>query len=247
MFVPVSIPGCGKSTYFRALLSLFPEWSHVENDKIKSKRELFNKAKAGLKHSAVLLFDRNNHLGMHRKEIFEHLLDFQPLELVALVFVDQNTDKAKLTKIVNERIAKRGDNHATIDGNSPMAKRIVGRFRNELQPLDPAKESDVHYRHRIQLDPFALPTDNLHAILDFCEQSMGVVQSSEDQIHAALKESMGYTVPEHVKAEKRRESRDRGRGPSRGGQSRGSQGRGRKAQFQVMPDGFTHIGPKAGV
>lgn len=75
LVVPVAIPGCGKTSLFVALQSLFPDIiGHTQSDDVKAKKSapgfLKNICEELSKHRIVLA-DRNNHLLKHRDEIVE--------------------------------------------------------------------------------------------------------------------------------------------------------------------------------
>lgn len=152
IFVPISIIGCGKSTTFRILTQLYPNWAHVENDDCKSKREFLGKITSALQSHDVVLLDRNNHLKLHREQIVEAYKK-PGVMLVALEFVDSSLDRSRLRSVTFDRVEKRGDNHQTIASSTQkgLARSIMSRFINEFCPLEKTG-ADAQFDHRIKMD-----------------------------------------------------------------------------------------------
>lgn len=75
LVVPIAVPGCGKTSLFIALSHLYPKlFAHTQSDDVKSKKTAPTFLKnicAELKHSPIVLADRNNQLLQHRDEIVE--------------------------------------------------------------------------------------------------------------------------------------------------------------------------------
>ena len=72
VLVPVATIGCGKTTVFNTLVSLFPEWVHIQNDNISknAKLKIVDLTLKALDQAPLVLFDRNNSASRERKQIF---------------------------------------------------------------------------------------------------------------------------------------------------------------------------------
>lgn len=199
VLVPISTLGCGKSTTFRTLTNLFPDWAHIENDNSSSKRQFFTLIEDALKKSNVLLFDRNNHLLNHRKEI-SRILKADNIRLVALVFVDEKIPLKKLWDTTFERIKKRGDNHQTIKSSSDagLAKRVTGSFIKQFQPFNLKNEGDRDFQPLQMTLKGQSSKENARRILEFLhKEDPEIVPEvlSDEQLQRLFEQALTYSVP----------------------------------------------------
>lgn len=230
ILVPISTVGCGKSTTFRILTSLHPEWIHVENDSCSSKNNFYRKLTDALQATDVVLLDRNNQLLKQRLEIFDRLAT-PDVRLVALEFVVALTPKNELWDFTYERIKKRGDNHQQIMSlNVGMTKMIVSRFVKEFEPYNSANQGDSRYIPLQMTLGEHLSLENARRILCFLHrEDPAIVKEvpNDELIWEFYIQALEYQVPESEKSGKneRRSEGARGRGKSRGGtSSRGARG-----------------------
>ncbi|RLV92779.1 tRNA ligase [Spathaspora sp. JA1] len=159
--VPIATIGCGKTTVFHTLASLF-NWVHIQNDNIpkRSKLKIVDFTLMSLYDNDVVLFDRNNSEYRERKQIFttidqkrsEYLDGDCQIKFIALNFVN-DIDQDQLWQITFDRIKKRGDNHQSIKSNSDetLATNVMKSFMYRFQPLDTSREPDSLFDHVINL------------------------------------------------------------------------------------------------
>ena len=152
IIVPISILGLGKTTFTSCLMNLYPKSiSTVSSDLCQQRKNniptLMNSA-LKLLHDGykVVIFDRNNHLPVHRdlilKEFAEQKEKFFPhdtnIQLIALPFVDLQSLTQKKQKAL-ENILKRGDNHPTIKADNLGVNGVTGilnRFVREFKQFN---------------------------------------------------------------------------------------------------------------
>ncbi|GEQ68850.1 hypothetical protein JCM33374_g2519 [Metschnikowia sp. JCM 33374] len=202
LFVPISIVGCGKSTVFRTLHSMYPSFAHIENDNFDNKAAFFNEIRSKLRDpqvSAVLL-DRNNHLHMHRKEIIQKFKS-DGVILVALLFVPPHSSAQEMRGLVLGRIASRGDNHQQVKGESDFktAKMIVNSFVKNFAPFDQNDPVDGQFDHVIQMKIGKESSEaNVRRIVDFYADEIAgtsdFTRVSNADIAIEFKKSLGFQV-----------------------------------------------------
>lgn len=252
VLVPISTLGCGKSTTFRTLASLFPEWAHVENDNCSSKRQFYAKISQALEASPIVLLDRNNHLKSQRKEIMD-MFQKPGINLVALDFVSK-APKLKLWSLTNARVQKRGDNHQSIrsESNAGMAKGIMADFIRKFEPFDRRNQPDEAFDYSIEMD---LSPDsslaNAKLILGFLSKIEGLVAPSDSEVKAAFERALEFKVD--VKPLPERKPRgarngDSGKASQRKVEESASQPGKKKAQRTLdecfIPRGSANLGKK---
>lgn len=150
--VPVSILGLGKTTFTSCLMDLYPKSiSTVSSDLCQQRK---NNIPVLISHSLqllkdgykMILFDRNNHLAIHRSLIIKELAEQKEkvfshdvnIQVIALPFVDFETLTNKRIKALNN-ILLRGDEHPTIKADKLGVKGVSGilsRFVREFQQLN---------------------------------------------------------------------------------------------------------------
>ncbi|KAF3985163.1 hypothetical protein FT663_05409 [Candidozyma haemuli var. vulneris] len=199
VIVPISTVGCGKSTVFRALTTLHPEFAHIENDRLKTKKAFSTKLQESVKDHPVVLIDRNNHMVKHRQEIYEDLR-YYDVRLVLVNFVDPRMDIMKVKKIAFDRIRARGTNHPTIDGsNERMVRMIGGKFFKDFRPYDPSNEVDSQFQEVLNLDMNKSVLYNLRTVLKFLGSRVGFDVPDDDTLRQVIQTVKDYKVPEEEK------------------------------------------------
>lgn len=203
LFVPISIVGCGKSTVFRTLCLLYPNFAHIENDNFDFKPAFYNAIQTALNDASVdvVLLDRNNHLPMHRKEIITRFKK-PNVRVVALLFVPKGSLAQNMRGHVLGRIALRGDNHQQIKGESDFAKTkmIVNSFVKSFTPYDANDPIDSQFDHVIQMDGNRESSEeNVRRIVRYCSslkpgQNPDFPQVSNERIKNALRKSLAFQV-----------------------------------------------------
>lgn len=199
LLVPISTVGCGKSTTFRILTQLYPEWPHIENDNCLNKKHFLAQIEESLKTSNVVLFDRNNHLLLHRKEI-ARIFKADDVKLIALVFVDEKIPLKKLWDTTFTRIKDRGDNHQNIKSstNSNEAKKIIGSFIKQFQPFSARNQGDCDFT-RLQMSLKGQSSkENAKRILVYLQsldpQLVPEIPNA-DELQTLFEKSLQYNAP----------------------------------------------------
>lgn len=213
LLVPISTVGCGKSTTFRILTQLYPEWAHIENDNCLNKKHFLAQIEESLKTSNVVLFDRNNHLLLHRKEI-SRIFKAEDVKLIALVFVDEKIPLKKLWDTTFTRIKDRGDNHQNIKSstNSNEAKKIIGSFIKQFQPFSQRNQGDCDFT-RLQMSLKGQSSkENAKRILAYLQnldpQLVPKIPDAEE-LQQLFEKSLEYKAPiKEVKEPEQNKDRD---------------------------------------
>lgn len=213
ILVPISTVGCGKSTTFRILTSIHPDWAHVENDSCSSKNNFYHKLSDAINKTNVVLLDRNNQLRKQRAEITSKFAASNVC-LIALEFVEAKLPKKELWDLTYDRMRRRGDNHQQIKSKSNvgMTKMIVSRFVKEYQPFNPENEEDLPYIHLQMTLGGQLSLENARRILQFLHSiDPGIVRGmpSEEALWSAYRQALAYQVPESEKSDSKRDRQGR--------------------------------------
>lgn len=181
IFVPIAIVGCGKSTVFRTLTGLSNRFVHIENDYFSNKKGFYEALKKLLDGpSRYILVDRNNHLKMHRQQIFNNFQG-EDVRFVALLFVPTNVNKKRLFDTNWKKIHSRGDNHPQVKSGSEgaQAKMILNSFIKNLDPYNPKSPHDKHFDFTLSMK-FGPESsrENVNIILDFVKKLEAATLSS---------------------------------------------------------------------
>lgn len=162
VILPVATIGCGKTTVFHILKSIFPNWAHIQNDDISntSKLKIVDRTLQGLKDHDVVMFDRNNS-GLNERDQFfldfskkrdYYLADDAPVKFICLNFIHDISDD-DLWNLTKSRVFARGDNHQSIKSDMDpqttikVMKSFIGRFR----PVNPKRSPDSQFDKIIDL------------------------------------------------------------------------------------------------
>lgn len=209
VFIPASVIGCGKTTLFVALSKLF-DWGHIQNDELevapkRKKVALVNGASDLLNKSRAVLVDRNNHKFMEREQLITDMsAQRKNLKYICINFWPESTSEKDVWDITRQRIAERGDNHATIkltrEGDSKVDEIMKG-FMKRFQPVIATKNPDGLFDSVIDMDVTRGTKYNLeHTVKILHEKYPMLVPEipTSQQLDAALDAAMSYT-PKKVK------------------------------------------------
>ncbi|PVH14768.1 uncharacterized protein CXQ87_005044 [Candidozyma duobushaemuli] len=209
VIVPVSTIGCGKSTLFRALTAIYPQLTHIENDRIDNKRNFFSTVSHAVSNHPVVLIDRNNHMERHRQELFE-ILSEKDVNIVVVNFVNSKTALAKVKGIVLDRLRAR---ETTI---LRMLRLVVGSFFRDFRPYNAREEDPESKNKKLDLDMTKDIKWNLRRLIRFFHENLGFEVPSDEVLSREVEAVKEYQVPEEEK---------RFRRPKKGSKREGDQGR----------------------
>lgn len=140
--VPIATIGCGKTTTFKILTELFPEWGHVQNDDVLKAKDFPIKCLETLFALPLVFVDRCNHMSREREKLFsdltrlrsDYLLPSVGIRYVGVNFV-KNASSEELRKITEERVLARGDNHQSTKAasNPEVVKKVMDAFIARFQ------------------------------------------------------------------------------------------------------------------
>lgn len=130
VIMPISIPGSGKTTTFKTLTNLFPNWKHAQNDDFQNFGDFIKTVLQNVDECEVLFADMNFHNLQTRKTFFE-AIESQRTSFVrpdyAIAFIGINflgSNEEEAWQIAQRRIISRGDNHQSVQGASDPNKAI---------------------------------------------------------------------------------------------------------------------------
>lgn len=198
VLIPISTIGCGKLTLFRALTKLYPNFAHVENDRMENKRAFMAKLQSAVKRNRVVLVDRNNHMMNHRKELVK-CFEGCNVNLVLVNFINPRMNLNEVKNIVRTRLKARGNNHPTVDGNDGrMVAMVVNSFFRDFRLYDSSEEW-VYFDSFIDLDMAQTPYRNLELLMDFFVREAGYPHPDPARARQVLQSVMAYKVPDEEK------------------------------------------------
>lgn len=136
VIMPMAVPGSGKTTVFKTLTNLNPQWKHVQSDNFTKIGKFHEEVARGVNDSQVCFADKNFHMARIRKDFFcgvdsarQHIVP--PDIAIAYIGVNflANVDE-KFLKISEQRLLARGDNHQSIkaETNSNNALNVLKGF-----------------------------------------------------------------------------------------------------------------------
>lgn len=141
--VPIASIGCGKTTTFKILSNLMPEWGHVQSDDYFKKALKFQEASLqALDSHQVAMIDKNHHKTAVRAELFRSfdavennfVMPNVLIRYVGVNFLSEGTSKEHW-EFLQKRLIQRGENHQTLrvgkkgDSMSKMAKGFYDTFQ----------------------------------------------------------------------------------------------------------------------
>lgn len=191
VFVPIAVVGSGKSTTFRILKYLHPEFAHIENDNFEDKKLFYDAIQKNLMSHSVVLLDRNNHLLQHRSQIVSN---FQKEDTVLVALVFASSANKDLRRLVTQRLEKRGANHQTIK-DTKTARMVIGMFFKQFSPFDRTKTPDSLFDYNIRM---SVKKDSLEEnalrILKFLEEKGVINHDDPSAVSAAFHQALQYNV-----------------------------------------------------
>jgi tRNA ligase len=200
VLAPIATIGCGKTTLAIALHELFG-WAHVQNDNITAKKAapvFYKQLVDNLKKSRVIIADKNNHLGMHRKGITDAVRKAYPKAyIIALNFIPTNDPEARneLFQLTRDRVVNRGENHQSLTPNKSMDfMGIMRRFQNDFVPVSFDNADDAGLDEIIQIDPAEELRVKIQQVADIVCPLVGTsADISDHDLERAMHAALTYT------------------------------------------------------
>ncbi|CCG25245.1 Lig1 tRNA ligase [Candida orthopsilosis Co 90-125] len=208
LLVSISTLGCGKTTVFNTLHSLFPDWVHIQNDNVskKAKLKITDLALQALDNYPVVIFDRNNSEYRERKQIFTTIAEKKHLYLdgkidikyIGINFI-HDVNEEKLWKITFDRVKKRGDNHQSLKAASDeeLTTKVMKGFMSRFQPVNAERLPDSQFDHviNLKLNENDSSLENVKIIIDELSRIYPELIKSkptDEEIEARFRESLEY-------------------------------------------------------
>ncbi|RKP30104.1 hypothetical protein METBISCDRAFT_17114 [Metschnikowia bicuspidata] len=120
----IAYPGCGKTTTCMTLSSLFPDWSHVQNDNYPNAKVFYGDIVEHLVNGQLVFVDRMNYRLKYRQELFnsislyrENAIPDVEIKHIGINFM-RSQDQDTALELSKGRILKRGDNHQSVKAES---------------------------------------------------------------------------------------------------------------------------------
>lgn len=164
VLIPVATQGCGKTTVFKTIQGVFPEWGHIQNDDLRytGERIVDVVLKDLARSTDLMMCDKMFHSRSERKTFFTNFKKLRKTKLdshtavkyICLNFNVKDHDLEKLAEITISRVVARGDNHQSIKMASNPKKYndvVRGRVKN-LQPVALEYEPDDQFHLVIDLE-----------------------------------------------------------------------------------------------
>ncbi|KAI5970751.1 trl1 [Candida margitis] len=208
LLVSISTLGCGKTTVFNTLHSLFPDWIHIQNDNVarKAKLKITDLALQALDNYPVVIFDRNNSEYRERKQIFTTIAEKRHLYLdektdikyIGINFVHE-VNQEQLWNITFDRIKKRGDNHQSLKAESDeeLTTKVMKGFMSRFQPVNTERLPDSQFDLviNLKLSEQDSSLENVKIIIDELSKVYPQLvknKPSGEEIEAKFRESLAY-------------------------------------------------------
>ncbi|KAJ1553412.1 hypothetical protein HK096_007940 [Nowakowskiella sp. JEL0078] len=221
LIIPIASIACGKTTLGRYIKLLFST-GHIQSD--DTRRSFKYAVMDSLEHNQIVYADKNNHLGMHRREISKIFKEKFVDGIV--VAVDWGITREMLDEVLPiamKRVEDRGENHQTLTPGSCDYASIIKMFVTQREPLDLESEPDSLIDYVIDLKILNTPRENLAMVAN----KLGWPQPSEDELTATedLVKQIKET-PNPIGNVRANGFRERGRGKEYRGRSEGYRSRG---------------------
>lgn len=149
----IGIPGIGKSSVLRLLMSKLPQSSNVKyfssdeykGNKVKMFKDINNLLSGNIDKNLVIVLDRCNMSSVHRLELINKIKADKYIFANFMSTYDNVTNK----KIANDRIKLRGEEHPTLK-YSPSTKIIISKMMKVYE--EPKFDTD-HNVLIVDVDP----------------------------------------------------------------------------------------------
>lgn len=205
--VPIASIGCGKTTTFKILTTLMPQWGHVQSDDYFKKALKFQeKCLRELDSRQVVMIDRNHHKSVVRSDLFRSFSHHESsfvmpsilIRYVGLNFMSKGMSDDNL-KFLQNRLIRRGDNHQTLrvkqegDSMSRMAKGFYETFtaptlRNPIDHELPVSIQGSEYKH---------PDDGFSTIINLdCTEEDSSLRNAKTVLHELAKIYPDIEIPQ---------------------------------------------------
>ncbi|KAI5956059.1 trl1 [Candida theae] len=208
LLVSISTLGCGKTTVFNTLHSLFPDWIHIQNDNVgkNAKVKITDLALQALDNYPVVIFDRNNSEFRERKQIFTTIAEKRHLYLderkeikyIGINFVNDISED-ELWRITFNRVKERGDNHQSLKAASDeeLTTKVMKGFMSRFQPVDTKRFPDSQFDHviNLKLNENDSSLANVKIIIDELSREYPQLiknRPSDEEIETKFKKSLEY-------------------------------------------------------
>jgi len=208
LLVSISTLGCGKTTVFNTLHSLFPDWIHIQNDNVakKAKLKITDLALQALDNYPVVIFDRNNSEYRERKQIFTtisekrhlYLDDAINIKYIGINFV-HDVSQEELWRITYDRVKKRGDNHQLLKAASDaeLTTKVMKGFMSRFEPVNTERLPDSQFDHviNLKLNENDSSLENVKIIIDELSKAYPQLvknRPTDEEIEARFRESLEY-------------------------------------------------------
>lgn len=143
VIIPIAVPGSGKTTTFKTLTDLFPNWAMAQNDDYKDNLEFFEQVYRNIDQHEVSIVDMNFHQGTTRLDFFKQIAERRStyissdiaINFVGLNYFSQGRDNH--ASFLRKNVRARGDNHQSLRIDSKNTETqvlaVMERFLGDLK------------------------------------------------------------------------------------------------------------------
>ncbi|THH10619.1 hypothetical protein EW145_g1197 [Phellinidium pouzarii] len=208
IIVPISIPGCGKTSIAVALKHLFG-FGHVQSDDINKKKAapiFIRRVLEELNKHDVVIADKNNHLSSHRENLRRAVQHSSPpVRLVALHWPLEKPP-AVIHRICSDRIMARGENHQSLlaDAEARSHESVIWMFLSQTEELANKEVDEV-----VEMDFEEDLEQSLDRAIDACVRVLNLPKPSQEAVGRALAAARSYKPMTLKKDEDQKRAQDK--------------------------------------
>lgn len=135
IILPIATIACGKTTTFKTLTNLFPNWKHEQNDDSSDAATFYQRVLENADDCQVLFADKNFHTPQTRRDFFSAIGEKREgivRPSVDIIFIGVNflpfgraQNNLELQEVTTKRLLERGDNHQCMNAKTDEKSSLI--------------------------------------------------------------------------------------------------------------------------